>query len=699
MITIRTKPVYSKPAEPELLQELGIDLPSKYTTLSQHQALTLKYIRDPEIDVIFNTAMTGDGKSLAAYLPVLKALNGDGSALAMYPTNALIEDQKRQVKNYQKDFGTHKEIDFMDSNRLSELTEEFQHLVYRSDAIRHATKAEILLTNPDIFHYIMNFQYYDPGKTTQHLSARIIEYFNQFIFDEFHVFQIPQVIAVLNAMLFIHYQTRRTDKKKFLFLSATPQEMLRRYLERSGMPYKTVEGEYQHSDQDIPGWRRILHGTEINIVQLTSENTIETWIQENLQKIVEFYERNHDSKGAIIVNSPMTAKRIKAYFQALADSGSFPLTFAENTGLTKDEDSLSKDILIGTSTVDIGVDFEVNFLIFESIDEGTFIQRLGRLGRHDGYDKAGNRITFSEFTAYAMLPKYSYERLKEKLDGKQDLSREEFMTLIKGQEHEESKPVFSSVTQFERYTKQWGVLQTAHILSHTKSMQSQQEFAKELEYAYNSVFQVDMEAMIKRYHAKKNSEDGKKIFEELISFRGTSPFDCGVYDATDNKFKTYNLFQILANTSWQPMEKEEFFAQLEQRKKSTTRYEYAILYLRVNGYNAERENFTLHLRKDLADYGKDYFHKVTVMKGFQLDMANRFINDIKKILRRKKVICLLSKKDRNAIRMKYHLPRLFPVYTVKDEQDRDYSVTFGKYALLLETILYHVPVEQESWII
>lgn len=699
MITIRTKPVYSKPTTPELMNELGITLPSEYTILSHHQAETLKYIRDPEIDVVFNTAMTGDGKSLAAYLPVLKALNGDGSALAMYPTNALIEDQKRQVKNYQRDFGTNKQVGYMDSNRLSELTEEFEHLVQRSDAIRYATKAEILLTNPDIFHYIMNFQYYDPGKTTQHLSARIIEYFEQFIFDEFHVFQIPQVIAVLNAMLFIYHQTRQSMQRKFLFLSATPQEKLRQYLERSGMCYKIVEGEYRHSDDPVPGWRRILHGTEINIEKLSAEYTVEQWIQENVSTILEFFNRNQGAKGAIIVNSPMTAKRIKAYFQGLADSGSFPLSFSENTGLTKDEDPFSKDLLIGTSTVDIGVDFEVNFLIFESVDEGTFIQRLGRLGRHDGYDKDGVRITFSEFIAYAMLPKYSYERIQEKLAGKSELTREEFIRLMKGQEQEESKPVFSPVTEFKCYTKTWGVLQTAHILSHTKSMKTQQPFAKELEEAYNSVFQVDMEAMVKRYYGKINAKNGKKIFEELISFRGTSPFDCGVYDATDDSFKTYNLFQILANTSWQPMERKAFFEQLEQRKIPKTRYEYAMLFLRVNSYNAERENFTLHIRKDLADYGKDYFHKVLVMKGFQLDMAHHFINDIKKIMRRQKVICLLSKKERNAIRMKYRLPRLFPIYTLKDERDRDYSVTFGKYALLLETILYHVPVEQETWII
>lgn len=701
MISISTKAVYSKPADPQLLQELNLRLPEKYTTLSEHQALTLKYLRDPEVEIVFNTAMTGDGKSLAAYLPALRAHAGDGSALAMYPTNALIQDQLRQVHNYQRDFATAKQIGFMDSQRLSELADEVEYVTRKSDAIHHSIQAEVLLTNPDIFHYIMHFQYYDPGKATETLPGKIINYFETFIFDEFHVFQIPQVVAVLNAMLFIYYQTRRQQPpRKFLFLSATPQQTLQHYLERSGMQYRIVNGVYTHAHEAVPGWRKILNSTSIHFLKQTSEITIEVWIRENIQVILDFYRRHPGSKGAIIVNSPMTAKRIKAFFQELARDGSFPLSFAEHTGLSKEADAFSKDLLIGTSTVDIGVDFEVNFLLFESLDEGSFIQRLGRLGRHDGYTRDGRRVAFSDCAAYAMLAKYSYERLEAKLQGKTDLDREELLALVKGGEAKEDRPVFSPVTTFDHYTKQWGVLQTAHILSHTKlQIKSQQEFAQELEEAYNTVFGVRMDAMIKRYYGRIHDDDGQKILEELISFRGSSPFDCGVYDATDNAFKTYNLFQIIANTDWRLLNKDEFLARVAKHGLPTARYDRAIAFLHVSGYHDERENFTLQIREDLSDYAQDYFHKVLVLKGFQLDMRHQHVNDLKRILRRRKVLCLLSKKDCSEIRRKYRLPRLFPVYRIEDERGSVYSVTFGKSALLLETVLKHVPVERESWIV
>ena len=94
---IHLKPVYSCPAS-EIPD--GINLPEKWK-LAWHQAETVKAIRDPNIDIIFNTAMTGDGKSLAAYLPVLTSKN---YTLAMYPTNELARDQEKQVNNYKKSF-------------------------------------------------------------------------------------------------------------------------------------------------------------------------------------------------------------------------------------------------------------------------------------------------------------------------------------------------------------------------------------------------------------------------------------------------------------------------------------------------------------------------------------------------------------------------------------------------------------------
>ncbi|NJO55856.1 MAG: type I-D CRISPR-associated helicase Cas3', partial [Rhodospirillales bacterium] len=69
--SIALKPVYSCPAEapPE-----GIKLPEGWT-LSWHQVETFNALSNPNIDVVFNTAVTGDGKSLAAYLKAMTGQN------------------------------------------------------------------------------------------------------------------------------------------------------------------------------------------------------------------------------------------------------------------------------------------------------------------------------------------------------------------------------------------------------------------------------------------------------------------------------------------------------------------------------------------------------------------------------------------------------------------------------------------------
>jgi CRISPR-associated endonuclease/helicase Cas3 len=64
--------------------------------LSTHQVATYQALKSGNVDVVFNTAMTGDGKSLAGQLPTLLE-DSPRSLLAMYPTNELIGDQVHQV--------------------------------------------------------------------------------------------------------------------------------------------------------------------------------------------------------------------------------------------------------------------------------------------------------------------------------------------------------------------------------------------------------------------------------------------------------------------------------------------------------------------------------------------------------------------------------------------------------------------------
>ena len=67
MIKVDVKPVYSPQGE-KLFPSIIVP---KVLNFDSTKSKLIKQFRNPDIDVVFNTAMTGDGKSLAAYLSAL----------------------------------------------------------------------------------------------------------------------------------------------------------------------------------------------------------------------------------------------------------------------------------------------------------------------------------------------------------------------------------------------------------------------------------------------------------------------------------------------------------------------------------------------------------------------------------------------------------------------------------------------------
>lgn len=413
MYQVALKPVYSYPA-PKLED---VKLPQGWT-LVWHQAETLKAIRDPNIDVIFNTAMTGDGKSLAAYL---NNLQGESYyALGLYPTNELARDQEMQLNRYIEEFQPKNEPRI---NRLSgadlELYAESEG-IRKGEAIRtRIEQSEIMQTNPNILHYLRQHAYLTPKDRPDQIWSQLDTKFDLFIFDEFHVFSAPQIASVINTMLLVRHTKRR---KKYLFLSATPEAQMIARLEKAGFRPKIID-PYSEDKYQFPNtpeqearltaekWRQVAREISLTFIPLEpTYKASENWIWENRELILAHFEQHPGSKGAIILNSIAAVKRLTPLLKDFL----YPLQVEENTSLTGRDDkarSLEADLVIGTSTIDVGVDFKINFLIFESADAGNFIQRLGRLGRHDGYEKNGQQIPFNNFTAYALTPNYLVGKL------------------------------------------------------------------------------------------------------------------------------------------------------------------------------------------------------------------------------------------------------------------------------------------------
>ena len=683
MNPIKVLPVYSRLSQSDPIA----DMPTGFS-LREHQVKTFDAIRDPDVDVVFNTAMTGDGKSLAAYL---SALTEGKSILAMYPTNELIRDQERQVQYYCQQFSQQIACDKMFSEGLSELRTELTDLRGQKAAIEHlALKNPILVTNPDIFNLIANFQYLNPEyENPDQLVQHIIDYYDIFVFDEFHIYDVSQVFSVLTTMLYFIEQGRgKFDQKKFVFLSATPNQLLLNCLEKANLRYEIIKGCYHHGTLEAMNWSRICAPFDLHFH--AAGRRPEQWIENNYQQVAEWFAENPNSRGAIIVNSVAAAKRICSFLKERKEAGDFPLSVGENTGLSNQEERrfalYESDLLVGTSTVDVGVDFKINFLVFEAIDSGSWIQRLGRLGRHPEHEKPdGTVIKFDRFVAHSLLPKYAYERVEQVIPSNSEIDKETLIDLMRNED--EDKQIFSPINDFRNYRKCWGWLHASHIINTLGHPRLRENYASEREkltQVYSAIFETDIEMRSAKWYFAVKNQHPEIINSGVIRFRGETPFTCGILDETDGKIKDYNLLWVLQNAEVEYMEKAEFMRECRERDIPSRKFQYVDVYLRLHEYRPERERFRLtQSRKIGVKFTDKDYRQLHTLKGFEIDGNFSEINKINRWLRVKPLLSLIREEPVRGLRRILRLPPMFSIFPLIDRDGDEFSVVFSKDALLL----------------
>jgi len=759
---ITLQPVYSCPATKV---PPGLKLPENWT-LSWHQVETLEAIRNPEIDVIFNTAMTGDGKSLAAYLDTLQGYPGFPCAMGLYPTNELARDQERQVKGYIELFypplspptlplkgGGVEELtpptlplvkgenDLLRVTRLSgeelEIYAEKEGLKKAKAIETRSHNSEILLTNPDIFHYLHRGAYLMPKENPDRLWGRIDKDFDLFIFDEFHVFSAPQIASVINTLLLIRFTNRR---KKFLFLSATPNKKLLESLTKTGFKCQEINplanNKYKFNSA-AEGWRKVAGEISLNFISLEPTfQAAESWLKENNELVLAYFKKNPNTKGAIILNSLAAVKRLIPFFRSLFECHG--LTVGENTGLSgkqEKERSLTADLVIGTSTIDVGVDFKINLLIFEAADAGNFIQRLGRLGRHDGYEKEGKFIEFNKgrsplVNAIALSPNFLVERLflgeTAPLKVGESYERPFF--------HNQITENYRQINDFSGYYSRWGAVQSMVLCRNLGKQNIKQQYQgsqKAFQQACELVFNTKLSSVYgrskgweKEWQKLSGKDKGNPIKEEACSFRGSSLLQCGIYDVLEandtDRFKTYDLPGILSNLEIEPMSEAEFMRKLQETKEKTQqpiakgRFQYCLAFMKLLGYREERLNWKFTYAGDLQpimDAGK-----VQVLTGLQIwQPDNPWVGVFNKSLKKQGLVCYVLGFSATEVRRRLHLPMHFQIYPICDgpaghgpqghrrsagDISAPYSIVFGQSALLLDTLAYFLKSKkEETWIV
>ncbi len=678
----------------------GVKIPNSWS-LSWHQGETYKALQDPQVEVIFNTAITGDGKSLAAFLP---SMNQRMYTLGMYPTNELVRDQEKQVQAYKAQFQPQYDPqiyrltaaileNYVDGVKLPSSLEGLEDI---------SSNHEILLTNPDLFHYIHNF-YYLRGKidNPDRLFRRIDERYKLFIYDEFHIFSSPQIASVINTIFLI--RNTANHPKKFLFLSATPSELLQGYFENAGIKVKIISpidsGAYKFAiDSHQQGWRQISQPITLNFPSGLEPNlrSSREWIEENLETVIlKFFQDNPNSKGAIILNSIAAVKKLLPKFKAVFEPR---WQVRENTGLTGETEKRNSvaeaDLLIGTSTIDVGVDFRINFLIFEAADAGNFIQRFGRLGRHPG---------FSIYQAYALIPNFLVARLfveeSHPLEENQTYDRINFTDAIRS--------AWINRNEFERYPQRWGGIQSAYIYSKLCHMKEKYpDVAKKFGTDIQKALGISIKQINAQFYRCQN-EGKTKIIDEARSFRGSSQLDCAIYDLTNpdepetDRFKTYHLPGILSNFIFEIWDKNSFMQKAKKAGASTKRFEKALCYLKLKDFRDVREDWYFYYPGNIREFAQT--SKVQLLQNLEICQPHGYgIQQISDAVSRRKLVCFICDRDRNYLRAVLRLPMHFQIYPLTNEPENRgswYAIAFGQDALLLETLTWYWKTkEDEGWI-
>jgi CRISPR-associated endonuclease/helicase Cas3 len=638
--------------------------------LASHQREVLNAISDPKIQVVFDTALTGDGKTLAGLLPAVKERRSLGKGLFAYPTNELIRDQVRQFGEWSKKLNVTPIVGQLNGPQLSALMREEGFDKPETLQIV-ASDNDIVLTNPDIFTLINRF-YYDRrwgniAKTAQKWVAQ----YRYIVFDEFHIFNAPQIANVLDGIAFIRANSTDRSPTKFLFLSATPDKLLLKALNKAGIKSIEVNGSYAHGLETSTSHRRILHEVELELAaSQQSLSGIEKWVDENLEMISQFFAKYPESKGLIIANSVFAAKRI---VKMLKESVGLNLSIGENTGLTGAEvrkNSMNAQLIIATSTVDVGVDFAINFLVYESLDAGSFIQRLGRLGRHQG---------FSTYKAIALVPDWVQGKFLEIYTDGSEIDRENFFRAVREQ-------IYQTPQDFQGYISRWGAALCS--LRYVRLNKQKDQYRTLLQrYPQEVESLISASGKMPDWERLKFLDRHKILIKDLETFRGSGQMDIWMHDPDTQAVTSMNLLRLLSGTEFRLIEEAKARQISEQLgypfyKNNLGLYAYVESYLRA--YEPVECCFTSYL---------DHLNinEVQERKGFQIKTNNSAIQQINDKLEYLPLsTCVADPIEYNiaALRRRYRLPALFDLQNVRDRGGTEYPVAFGLDALLLDSLLH-----------
>jgi CRISPR-associated helicase Cas3 len=353
----------------------------------------LRYCNHPRVLL---DAPTSSGKTLAYLIRAIEARGIEprfGTTIIIYPTNALTWDQASSlyklitekigkkanltlesdgdIRRQTEDPNADVDLYVLNGETLAALSQESKSSEGRAmieQLRKNQAEARIILTNPEVLYYMFLYRF----TKTEDLMDSVFQSRtpNLLVFDEFHLYH-GYSLATITYML--AYMKEYFDQ--IIFSSATPIDIRSiihgEYQQISAKPSAEGDTVRHPMDLDIQGTKGILDSGDIS----------------NINALVDqYYESSRDRaqtvKVLVILNSVMTCLRLQEVLEKAYPNEVVAIHGLVPPGSRPRDKSKFKSIVVGTSAIEVGVDFDASSLIIEAHDSSTFIQRLGRGARH-----------------------------------------------------------------------------------------------------------------------------------------------------------------------------------------------------------------------------------------------------------------------------------------------------------------------------
>ena len=489
-----------------------------------HQQELRRLMRDIDRFVAVNDSPTGGGKTSSWLGPVLEAQR---DAIAVYPTNALVADQYDAIQRKAENAVDH-DVSVLKAtaDSLAAVSDRFDSSSHGSildDWLREEGRyndQRILLTNPDIFVMMRRDLYRREIREYKNFEVAVV--------DEFHRAGRKQQ----NTLCFLLDEMQTEDDQivalnQVAFLSATPGERQERVFEGAiETPYYRVtdhDERQRKSFTDPPGddWHGVMPPVELDIRTAPTFGTADA-LRNAPEETLSFCR---GGRTVVMLDGIHEVGRIHAW---LSDEIDGQIERIDGFYEANKAEKLERfDVLVSNSAVEVGIDFDVDRILFAGHDRDSFFQRLGRLRSEEDWQ-----------TARCYVPKSVFENVADYAG--ETLTRSELDAIV--------EDAYPSPRQPETFDARYSAAEAFQHLDHrlrnapldaegTIKRETLDRIKRHFDVGSETAFSLrDMEAFTEALDWR--------VLTALQWYRGDS-VQALVYDRPNERVTTYDLFYLL----------------------------------------------------------------------------------------------------------------------------------------------------------